>query len=54
MRCFGHFRTEGIEAVQKEFPGVHIFTAAIDEKLNDQKFIVPGLGDYGDRYFGTE
>ena len=44
---------EGIEAVQKEFPYVQIFTAAVDEKLNDQKFIVPGLGDYGDRYFGT-
>lgn len=45
---------EGIEAVQKAFPEVQIFTAAVDEKLNDQKFIVPGLGDYGDRYFGTE
>lgn len=30
-----------------------IMTAAIDEKLNDQKYIVPGLGDFGDRYFGT-
>lgn len=45
---------EGLEAVEKEFPDVKIFTAAIDERLNDQKFIVPGLGDYGDRYFGTE
>ena len=44
---------EGIKAVQKDFPDVHIFTGAIDEKLNDQKYIVPGLGDYGDRYFGT-
>lgn len=30
-----------------------IMTAAIDEKLNDQKYIVPGLGDFGDRYFGA-
>lgn len=44
---------EGITAVHAEFPDVHIFTAAVDEGLNDQKFIVPGLGDYGDRYFGT-
>ncbi len=45
---------EGIEAVHQEFPDVQIFTAAIDQKLNAQKYIVPGLGDYGDRYFGTE
>lgn len=45
---------EGIDAVQKEFPDVGIFTGVIDERLNAQKFIVPGLGDYGDRYFGTE
>lgn len=44
---------EGIAAIQKEFPQVEIYTAAIDEKLNAQKYIVPGLGDYGDRYFGT-
>lgn len=45
---------EGIEAVHREFPDVQIFTAAIDQELNAQKYIVPGLGDYGDRYFGTE
>jgi len=45
---------EGIEAINKSFPIVKIFTAAVDEKLNDKKFIVPGLGDFGDRYFGTE
>ncbi len=45
---------EGIKALHQEFPQVHIFTAAIDEKLNAQKYIVPGLGDYGDRYFGTD
>jgi len=44
---------EGIKAVNDLFPDVKIFTAAVDEKLNTQKYIVPGLGDYGDRYFGT-
>jgi uracil phosphoribosyltransferase len=44
---------EGIAAVQKEFPEVEIFTAAVDTHLNDRAYIVPGLGDYGDRYFGT-
>lgn len=45
---------EGITRLQKEHPDVPIVTAAIDERLNDQAFIVPGLGDAGDRYFGTE
>ena len=44
---------EGIKAIHQEFPDVQIFTAAIDTHLNDKKYIVPGLGDYGDRYFGT-
>ena len=44
---------EGIAAVHTEFPEVEIFTAAIDSHLNDRSYIVPGLGDYGDRYFGT-
>lgn len=44
---------EGIEAVHKKFPQVKIFCAAIDGGLNEKKYIVPGLGDYGDRYFGT-
>ncbi|OGG30478.1 uracil phosphoribosyltransferase [Candidatus Gottesmanbacteria bacterium RIFCSPLOWO2_01_FULL_49_10] len=44
---------EGIKRVQKRHPEVKIFTAAIDDHLNDRKFIVPGLGDFGDRYFGT-
>lgn len=44
---------EGIKAIKKEFPDVKIFTAALDDHLNDRCFIVPGLGDYGDRYFGT-
>lgn len=45
---------EGIKLIHDEFPEVQIVTAAIDERLNDRKFIEPGLGDYGDRYFGTE
>lgn len=45
---------EGIKVLQERFPEVEIFTAGIDSHLNDKKYIVPGLGDYGDRYFGTE
>ncbi|TYP94922.1 uracil phosphoribosyltransferase [Fodinibius salinus] len=44
---------EGLKKMEQEHPDVHIITAAIDEKLNDDAFIVPGLGDAGDRYFGT-
>ncbi len=43
----------GIEAVQKAHPDVEIFVAGIDEKLNDKGYVVPGLGDAGDRIFGT-
>jgi len=45
---------EGIAAVQKEHPDVDIYVAAVDEKLNDHAYIVPGLGDAGDRLFGTK
>lgn len=45
---------EGVAAIRKEFPHVPIFTAALDNHLNDKKYIVPGIGDYGDRYFGTD
>ena len=45
---------EGAEAVQKEYPDVDIYLAAMDEKLNDIGYIVPGLGDAGDRIFGTK
>lgn len=45
---------EGIEKVKAEHPDVQIFTASIDEKLNDIGYIVPGLGDAGDRIFGTK
>ena len=44
---------EGLERITKKYPDVSIITAAVDEKLNDDAFIVPGLGDAGDRYFGT-
>ncbi|WP_294350694.1 uracil phosphoribosyltransferase [uncultured Clostridium sp.] len=45
---------EGIEFVQKEHPDVDIYVASIDEKLNENGYIVPGLGDAGDRLFGTK
>lgn len=45
---------EGVEAVQKAAPDVDIYLAALDEKLNDHAYIVPGLGDAGDRLFGTK
>jgi uracil phosphoribosyltransferase len=44
---------EGVEALQRAHPDVEIYTAALDEKLNDHGYIVPGLGDAGDRMFGT-
>jgi len=44
---------EGINTILTSFPGITIITASEDEKLNDKKLIVPGLGDFGDRYFGT-
>ena len=45
---------EGIAHLQDAHPDVPIVTAAIDEKLNDHGYIVPGLGDAGDRMFGTK
>ena len=44
---------EGVKKVQEDHPDVDIFAAALDEKLNDHAYIVPGLGDAGDRIFGT-
>ena len=44
---------EGVETVQKDHPDVDIFLAALDERLNEHAYIVPGLGDAGDRIFGT-
>lgn len=45
---------EGIAAVQQAHPDVEMYLAAVDEKLNDHAYIVPGLGDAGDRIFGTK
>jgi uracil phosphoribosyltransferase len=44
---------EGVKVLEERHPEVHIYTAALDEGLNDKAFIVPGLGDFGDRLFGT-
>ena len=45
---------EGIERIQRDHPDVNIYVAACDEKLNEHGYIVPGLGDAGDRLFGTK
>ncbi len=45
---------EGIKAVQEAHPDVDIYIAAVDERLNENAYIVPGLGDAGDRIFGTK
>ena len=45
---------EGVKAVQEAHPDVEMYLAALDEKLNDHAYIVPGLGDAGDRIFGTK
>jgi len=44
---------QGIELIQKEFPEIDIITASLDEKLNEKGYIVPGMGDAGDRIFNT-
>lgn len=45
---------EGLAAISRQAPAAHFIVAARDEKLNADAFIVPGIGDFGDRYFGTE
>jgi uracil phosphoribosyltransferase len=45
---------EGIALVERSHPDVQIFTPVVDQGLNDHKFIVPGLGDFGDRLYGTQ
>lgn len=45
---------EGVQAVEKAHPEVDIYLAALDEKLNERGYIIPGLGDAGDRIFGTK
>lgn len=44
---------EGCQLLKDKFPHIHIYTAALDDKLNEKKYIVPGLGDFGDRFHGT-
>jgi len=44
---------EGVALVEKAYPDVPIYTPVVDERLNDHKYIVPGLGDFGDRLYGT-
>ena len=44
---------EGVRLVNEEHPDIPIYVAAVDERLNDHGYIVPGLGDAGDRIFGT-
>lgn len=44
---------EGVEYLSEAYPELSIYTAALDKRLNTQKYIVPGLGDFGDRLFGT-
>lgn len=44
---------EGVKAVQQQHPEVDIYLAALDEGLNEKNYILPGLGDAGDRIFGT-
>jgi uracil phosphoribosyltransferase len=45
---------EGLRALAVKYPNITIVTASVDQCLNEDKFIVPGLGDFGDRFFGTE
>ena len=45
---------EGVKVIEENHPDVELVLAALDEKLNDRGYIVPGLGDAGDRLFGTD
>ena len=45
---------EGLKRMQEEHPDVDVYIGALDERLNDHGYIVPGLGDAGDRIFGTK
>ena len=44
---------EGVELVSNRVPGSQIYAAALDRELNEKKYILPGLGDFGDRLYGT-
>lgn len=45
---------EGVSAIEKAHPDVDIYVAGLDERLNEKGYIIPGLGDAGDRLFGTK
>jgi uracil phosphoribosyltransferase len=45
---------EGLGAVCERFPRVRIVTSSIEERLNENAYMLPGMGDFGDRYFGTD
>ena len=45
---------EGVKVVEDKYPNIPIYLAALDEKLNEKGYIIPGLGDAGDRIFGTK
>ncbi len=45
---------EGVARLERDHPDVHVFTAALDRALNERGYILPGLGDFGDRLYGTE
>jgi uracil phosphoribosyltransferase len=44
---------EGVAAVAEKYPDLPVFVAALDRELNSRKYIMPGLGDFGDRLYGT-
>lgn len=44
---------EGLVILNEKYPDIRVVMIAMDDRLNDKKYIVPGLGDFGDRYFGT-
>ena len=44
---------EGVAVIRKDHPDVDLFVASVDERLNEHAYIIPGLGDAGDRIFGT-
>lgn len=52
--CCALAAPEGVRALETAHPDVRVLTAALDRRLNDRGFILPGLGDAGDRYFGTD
>ena len=54
IRMVACWRAEGVAELARAHPDVRVFTAALDERLNDHGYIVPGLGDAGDRLYGTK